>query len=331
MRWSIPYVYRVGLGVGRNEAPMLSLLFAACTQPTGVPVTSDTGAPDEAATFLSAPLAPLSSGECPDLTTSGTSTFLSSDEERQVTIIVPSNPEPGMAVNFFFHGVADPASSDNPGGETADGLDLQGEADATNTVWIVPDAPVQDLYGMFSVYLWDLSLVTDHDLVLYDDLRTCVGENLDVDLDRLSAIGFSGGALWTTVVVSNRADTLATAVELSGGSDIEAPGFENLLAEYVTPSTDLPMLVTSGSEDDDVWPNASLVIVNFAESTDNLQAELVADAHFVVRCQDDGGHELSRQEWNLARDWLETAQFGEESPYATDGLGDDEDWCFVVE
>jgi predicted esterase len=307
------------------------LLLAACSAPSG----DDSGKADDTGTVdedgpKSAPLAARSSGECPDLTVSGTSSFTSSGEARQVTIIVPENPEPGMAVNFFFHGVTDPASTDNPGGETAAGLELQGEADATNTVWIVPDAPVQDLYGMISVYLWDLSLVQDHDLVLYDDLRTCVGEGLDVDLDRLSVVGFSGGALWSTVIVANRGDTLATAVELSGGSDIEAPGFDDLFAEYVTPTSDLPVLLTSGSPEADVWPSASFVVVNFAEATDGLQAELAADGHFVVRCQDDGGHEMSRQEWNLAKDWLASAQFGEPSPYEADGLGGDDDWCAVV-
>jgi len=310
---------------------LLSLLLAACSAPSGDDSgkTDDTGAPD-ADGRKSAPLTELSSGECPDLSASGTSTFTSSGEERQVTIIVPENPAPGMAVNFFFHGVTDPSSTDNPGGETADGLGLQAEADATNTVWVVPDAPVQDLFGVMSVYLWDLSLVEDHDLVLYDDLRTCVGEGLDVDLDRLSIVGFSGGALWSTVIVSNRGDTLATAVELSGGSDIEAPGFDDLLAEYATPASSLPVLLTSGSVDADVWPSASFVVVNFSDATDGLQAELAADGHFVVRCQDDQGHQMSRQEWNLAKDWLASAQFGEPSPYEADGLGGDDDWCGVV-
>lgn len=309
----------------------LALMLAACVDHS--PATDkldDTGTTSEVDTPKSAALAELSSGECPDLTTSGTSTFLSSDEERQVTVIIPSSPEPGMAVNFFFHGVTDPSTTSNPGGETAEGLDLQAEADASNTVWVVPDAPVQDLYGMMEVYLWDLALETGNDLVFYDDLRTCVTQGLDVDQDRLSVMGFSGGALWTTVVVSNRADTLATAVELSGGSDIEAPGYDDLLAAYATPATDLPVLLTSGSADEDVWPSASFVVVNFAEATDNLQAELAADDHFVVRCQDDAGHVMSRQEWNLAKDWVSNAQFGEPSPYATDGLGSDADWCAVV-
>ncbi len=314
----------------RLSSALASLaLLSACTGKA-----DDTAAPGDDTSGDGSPqpaeLAPLSSGACPDFSASGTSTFLSSDEERQVTVIVPASPSGSMPVNFFFHGVTDPSTTSNPGGDTADGLGLQAEADDTNTVWIVPDAPVQNLMGVMDVYLWDLALSTDHDLVLFDDLRTCAAQEQDVDLARLSAAGFSGGALWTTVVAVNRADTLATAVELSGGSDVEAPGFDSLLAEYSTPATDLPVLLTTGAADVDVWPSESMVIVDFAAATDTLQGELVADDHFVVRCQDEKGHVMSNGDWNIARDWLAAHTFGEPSPYATDGLGGDADWCATV-
>ncbi|MSP56198.1 MAG: hypothetical protein EXR69_11440 [Myxococcales bacterium] len=303
----------------------LAASTAACTGADG-----DDSAGDTQSGADPAALASLSDGDCPELGESGTSSFSSSGEDRQVTVILPSDPQPGMAVNFFFHGVTDPASTNNPGADTATGLDLQAAADQTNTVWVVPDAPVQNLMGVMEVYLWDLAQESDHDLVLYDDLRTCVGEGLDVDLSRLSAVGFSGGALWTTVVLSNRADTLATAVELSGGSDVEAMGYDAPIAVYSTPATDLPVLLTTGADDVDVWPDTSMVIVDFYAATDTLQAALAADGHFTVRCTDDGGHAMGRKDWNLAQDWLAAHTFGEESPYETSGLGDSADWCVTV-
>lgn len=310
--------------------PFLALLvlilpLVACSGTPGDDTSGDTHSASGPAD-----LAALSDGACPDLTASGTSTFSSSGEDRQVTVILPSGPQPGMAVNFFFHGVTDPVSTDNPGGDTATGLDLQSAADQTNTVWVVPDAPVQNLMGLMEVYLWDLAQESDHDLVLYDDLRTCVGQELDVDLSHLSAVGFSGGALWTTVVLSNRADTLAAAVELSGGSDVTAVGYDAPIALYSTPATDLPVLLTTGAEDVDVWPNTSLVIVDFYAATDTLQTALAADTQFTVRCSDDGGHEMGRKDWNLAQDWLAAHSFGDESPYESAGLGDDTDWCVTV-
>ena len=201
-----------------------------------------------------------------------------------------------------------------------------------NHEWDNPDA----LRSLGHIPAADISELSDGLFAM--DVPVSINKHL-FDYDRLiiigpvfphEVVGFSGGALWSTVIVANRGDTLATAVELSGGSDIEAPGFDDLFAEYVTPTSDLPVLLTSGSPEADVWPSASFVVVNFAEATDGLQAELAADGHFVVRCQDDGGHEMSRQEWNLAKDWLASAQFGEPSPYEADGLGGDDDWCAVV-
>lgn len=276
-----------------------------------------------------ADLAPLSTGECPDLSASGTSTFSSSGDDRQVTVVIPSTPGESMGLNFFFHGVTDPATTDNPGGETADGLGLQQLADDTNTVWVVPDAPVQDLYGIMSVYLWDLALTTDHDLVLYDDLRTCVAQAYSIDLTRQIAMGFSGGALWTTVIASHRADTLAAAIELSGGSDIEAPGYKSYLSAYSTPSTNIPVLLTNGN-DTDVWPSTSFVIVDFNAASDTLQQELTMDGHLVVRCNDDKGHVMDRKDWDIAQEWASVHTFGEPSPFADGDLGGDSDWCTVA-
>ncbi|HNH50151.1 MAG TPA: hypothetical protein PKY30_24160, partial [Myxococcota bacterium] len=224
-----------------------------------------------------------------------------------------------------------PASTDNPGGDTARGLQLQRLADQTNTVWIVPDAPVQNLLGFMNVYLWDLALERQNDLVLYDDLRSCAAQNLDIDLSRLSAVGFSGGALWTTVIAVHRGDTLATAVELSGGSDIEAPGYEVLLSEYSSPATEMPVLLTSGAEGVDVWPSTQLAVINFATATDTLQAELLTDQHFVARCKDEDGHVMDQRDWDVALDWLAVHQFGEESPFVSGDLGVHADWCAVAE
>ena len=40
-------------------------------------------------------------------------------------------------------------------------------------------------------------------------------------------MGISGGAMFTTVILTQRADTLASAVEFSGGADISVPLYEN--------------------------------------------------------------------------------------------------------
>ncbi len=310
--------------------PLLGLLVACSGKPAS-DAAADSGAGDTAPAGPAA-LATLSDGACPDMTTSGTSTFQSSGEDRQVTVIIPSSPQPKMAVDFFFHGVTDPSTTSNPGGDTATGLGLQALADSTNTVWIVPDAPVQNLLGVMNVYLWDLAQTDDHDLVLYDDLRTCVGQNLDVDLSRLSTVGFSGGALWNTVVLGNRADTIATAVELSGGSDVVVSGYNNNapISVYNSPVTNIPVLLTTGADGEDVWPSKSMVVVDFWAASNTLQGKLYDDSHFVVRCADSNGHVMGNKDWNIAQAWIANQTYGGASEFQANGLGSDASWCADV-
>ena len=52
-------------------------------------------------------------------------------------------------------------------------------ADATNSVWLLPDSEVQLLLDTVTVYFWDVEQYDDEDLVLFDDLRTCAASNLD--------------------------------------------------------------------------------------------------------------------------------------------------------
>ncbi|MBM4390370.1 MAG: hypothetical protein FJ090_04540 [Deltaproteobacteria bacterium] len=307
----------------------MTLLLLACAPPetdsaAGEPVdTADTGSVDEGPE--PAPLAELSSGECPALEASGTSSFLSSGAERSVTVIVPSQPVADMPLFFFFHGLDDPGATEHPGESWASALDVQALADETGTVWVFADSPVQNMYG-YEFYLWNLETTGNLDLVLYDDLRSCVANNLDVDLSHASAMGFSGGALFTTLLLAHRADTLATVVQLSGGADLSVPTFEELLALYAEPATDLPVLLTTGGEAD-VWPSEQLRVVDFYAASDTLQGHLLDDGHYVVRCNDEKGHMVNRADWDLGVSWLLAHSFGGDSPFATSGLNDDADWC----
>ncbi len=311
----------------------MSFFFLACAAPDTESASSvndtahDSGEVEEGP--QPAPLAALSSGECPSLEASGTSSFLSSGVERSVTVIVPSTPAADMPLYFFFHGLDDPSATDHPGASWSSQLDVQSLADDTGTVWVFADSPIQNMYG-YEFYLWNLETTGNLDLVLYDDLRSCVAENLDVDLSRASAMGFSGGALFTTLLLAHRADTLATVVQLSGGADLTVPTFDELLALYAEPATDLPVLLTTGGEAD-VWPNESLKIVDFYAASDTLQGYLLDDGHYVVRCNDEKGHSVNRADWDLGVSWLLAHSFGGASPFASAGLGDDADWCAEAE
>ena len=91
----------------------------------------------------------------------------------------------------------------------------------------------------------------------------------------------------------------------------------------------IPVLLTTGGETD-VWPQPTMVIVDFEAASDTFQGELLADGHYVVRCQDDRGHSMNNKDWNLAQDWAASHTFGAPSPSESDGLGGDADWCVVA-
>ena len=136
--------------------------------------------------WLSADLAELSSGECPDMSTSGdTVSFLSSGEERTVTIVFPTAPEAGMRVVFFYHGLLEAGS--NPTSYMATALDFQTMADEYNSIIILPESPIWDLMGQ-QFHMWDVVDGTfDKDVTLFDDLRTCVVDALNTCLRRQTA------------------------------------------------------------------------------------------------------------------------------------------------
>ena len=281
---------------------------------------------DESPAWSSAPLSELSNGDCPDMSTSGSTVqFTSSDESRTVTVLFPSYPQPKMRIIFFYHGLMDPSYS--PTGYMAQALNFQELADTYNALIFLPESPIWELMGQ-QFHMWDVEEGTsDKDLTLFDDLRTCAAQKFDVDLDALVTSGFSGGSLFNTIILGQRAEHIAAMVEMSGGANIEVPTFEEKFAPYDTPSVDVPVLLISGG-DNDLWPDASFPLVHFQEATDTLQTKLRTDNQFVVRCTHNTGHNITNKAFNSAIEWLTVHRYGEESPYES-GIEGWEDWCVV--
>jgi len=192
---------------------------------------------------------------------------------------------------------------------------------------VLPESPVMSIAG-FSFYMWTVNEYESADITLFDDLRTCAHQQLEIDLTRLHALGFSGGALFTTVVARDRGDTLASIIELSGGSDLTIPTFSELFSEYDTPAYQMPALLVSGGASD-VWPDATFTLVDFPAATDNLESQLLADGHYVVRCDHGQGHTVTNDTINVAWSWVEAHQYGVASPYIDSGIDDFGSWCEV--
>lgn len=309
---------------------LLALTLCACGDKDDGQATDDTASGEDSGGgegSLAAELAELSSGDCPDLTESGTKTFTSSDMDRNVHVVIPSSPGTDMPVVFFFHGLVD--TSIEPASYFANAFDMQDLADETGAVIVLPESQVMELMG-FSFYMWDAMEEGPEDVVLYDDLRTCVATELDVDIERFAVMGFSGGALFTTTIARERGDTLSAVVGMSGGSDAEVPIFDAPVARYDTPAYAMPVMLTSGGSGD-VWPGGGLTVIDFEAATDTLEGQLEADGHFVVRCSHDQGHTITTQLYSLAEDFALAHRMGEASPYAGELAGDLPDNCEASE
>lgn len=278
--------------------------------------------------WKSAPVVGLSSGECPDMSVSGqTVDFLSSGEERTVTVVFPTTPQPEMRVVFFYHGLMDPTSTPNPTGYMANALNFQSLADEYNALIFLPESTIWNLAGQ-EFYLWSIEDGTyDNDLALFDDLRTCAHQTFEVDLDQLVSAGFSGGSLFNTILYSERSETLASVAEISGGADVEVPLYEELFAPYSTPEVSPPLLLISGGSND-LWPDAAFPIINFDSSTDLFQENVLGDGGFVVRCRHDSGHTITNKGLTVAIDWMTQHHYQEESPYTND-ISSWSDWCEI--
>jgi predicted esterase len=304
----------------------LSFLLFSCTSLGD----KETGEDGEQQAWRSAELTELTSGECPNMSTTGdTVTFLSSNEERTVTILFPETPSPGMRIVYFYHGLLNVGS--NPTASMAQALDFQSMANEHNAVIILPQSPIWELPLIGQFHMWDaVEGQYDKDVAFFDDLRTCVASEFDVDLDKLVISGFSGGSLFLTVLLSQRSDTLAAVAEMSGGAEIELGILvEDTIAPYSSPTSNVPVLLISGG-DNDLWPDPSYTLVQFDESSDTLQQLLLADDLFVVRCRHNAGHTITQKAYSTSVDWLLNHEYGVESPYISD-IGSWADWCEIPE
>jgi len=252
---------------------------------------------------------------------------LSDGIDRKVAVLFPDGDTEGLPIIYFFHGLMLP--SDNPVENTVQGLNLQGLADSLPAIVIAPESRAVAMPLAGDVSLWGILNDADPDLVLFDDLRTCAVDELGGDIRRLNVMGFSGGALWTTQVLMSRSDTLASAVEYSGGAELDVPMDGGPFLLYDTPAEKTPVLMTSGG-DQDVWPQG-FAIIDFAATTDTLQGGLRVDGHYAVRCRHNAGHTVPQSGWDFGQEGVMAHEYGIETPYVADGIGSEDSWCEVVE
>ncbi|MDP2316772.1 MAG: hypothetical protein Q8P41_28010 [Pseudomonadota bacterium] len=288
---------------------LILLLGVACTAPSDSDTAkaADTAPDPNAYLEGSAPLAAVSAGACPTIDGAGDIELVSNEVERTAKILVPESGAEGKAVVFAWYPLGGSASY------IINALDLRDYADSADTVVVVPSASGQ------LAFEWAFTSPAEgnDDLVLYDDLRTCLYEQLTIDLGRVSAVGFSAGALFTSYLAIHRGDTLSTVLPFSGGADP--------VVTYETPAGAFPAILPFGG-DSDLYGGG---LVDFQETTTNFATSLTADGHFVVTCNHDGGHTIPPEGREMMDAWLPAHTFGEASPFAGGDLSAFPDYCSV--
>lgn len=264
---------------------------------------TDTGLPEGLA-----PLTEPSNGECPALDGTASPTFQSNGIEREVRVYLPKSPPAGMGMMVVWHPLGTTAR------QIATYMDLQGMADATGTLILVPEAKSDNIYE------WDFWNGLDDDLVMFDDLRACAVRDLGVDPARVSAHGMSAGGLMTTFLSMKRGDSLATVSVFSGGTEP--------VIQWSTPASKFPALVVYGGPTD-VYGSGPTAI-NFTETTTNYVDELRTNGQFVVLCNHDSGHTLPPETDDMIVAWNLAQRFGEPSPFEGGDLSALPEYCGVA-
>ncbi len=259
-------------------------LLAACVEPE-----------PEAANITPPPLPQAPSGTCPAIDSDGRYTFESNGREREVMIYMPSQVAPDQPVLFMWYGVGD------PGTVLPRVLGAQAMSEEQNAIVVVPQSLDENPLE------WGFLNGGEDDLALFDDMRSCLYRDFDVDLSRIYSTGFSGGGLWTTFLTMHRSEVLAAVLMFSGGTEP--------IIEYNRLEWDIPVLLSWGGPND-TWGQPGLFEVEFEVTTLDLQAELMEDEHLVVACNHELGHNLPQSAGDMVSTWLFGHSFGATSPFA---------------
>ncbi len=243
-----------------------------------------------------------SAGTCPAIVDGTNSDFPTGDTTRSFEVVLPADPV-GAPVVFGWHWLGGNAK------QAIRYLDLEAYADEHGAIVI---APQSDGYA----YEWHFldAPAGNPDLLLFEDLLACVGQQYAIDTDRVYAIGMSAGGLWTTYLTMYEAEWLAATAPFSGGT--QAGGYDS-------PAWPLPVLVTWGG------PSDTYSGFSFDYSSTYFSTELQADGSFVVECEHDNGHTIPPGAGAYAWRFFEDHPMGVTEAYTSGLPSDYPDWCRI--
>ena len=267
-----------------------------------------------------APPKPYSGGTCPALMP-GTNTILS-PAERQFILVLPVDlkEKDKLPVIFLWHWLGGDATGFLERGE------VQKAVDAQHFIAVIPEAKDGALFK-WPYSAADTQPALDEELVFFDDMLSCVSAQYGVNSNCVATAGVSAGALWSGQLASYRSEYLSSFLSLSGGTGT------GVIKPWSAPLHKLPAVVLWGG------PNDTCVVVNFQDTSHDLEQNLVAGGHFFLECVHNCTHneppmtpgESSKYEalWNFVFDhpfWLKPG----ESPYLEQGIpAGFPEWCGI--
>src|SRR4030095_12792310 len=102
-------------------------------------------------------------------------------------------------------------------------------------------------------------------------MLSCVSAQFSVNENCVATAGVSAGALWSVQLASYRGEYLSAFLSLSGGAGA-------LIKPWGNPMHKLPAIVLWGG------PQDTCVVINFQDTSHDLEQNLTADGHFFLEC-----------------------------------------------
>ena len=269
------------------------------------------------------PPPPTYAGTCPTLAP-GTNTIVSSGATRELILVTPSDMVDGerLPAGFLWHPLGSDAEVFLREG------DLQDAIDHERFIAVLPQAK-GDLVLQWPWSALDSEARVAEELRFFDDMFACLAEQFDLNLDCVANGGVSSGGLWATQVGWRRGQYFSSLLSVSGGS-----GHGSVVKPWSPSPHKMPTLVLWGGALD------TCVVFNFTDTSLTLEAELVADGHFVLECVHNCGHAIPPFDpppgkarfaplWEFVLShpyWLDAG----DSPYLDDGLPEGTpSWCAI--
>jgi predicted esterase len=193
--------------------------------------------------------------------------------ERDFRLVLPADLQQRerLPVIFLWHWLGGSADDFFEKGQ------IQAAADQQRFIAVIPESKGD------TVFKWPFESIQsqtrmDEEFAFFDDMLACVSAQFVVNKECVSSAGVSAGALFTDQLAGGRGQYLASIVSLSGGTG-------GLIKPFGNPEHRMPAIVLWGGPTDNCFG-----VMNFEQSSKDLEQALTARNHFFLECVHNCGH-----------------------------------------